>query len=86
MTIAPIEETVDEILEFIREFYQRMDSGLDIENELYKLFDELKEDLWTLIEYPYWIKCTGIVIIPILLQNIMLTQWTVSGYLSLPVK
>jgi len=53
LTIAPIEETVDEILEFIREFYQRMDSGLDIENELYKLFDELKEDLWTLIEYPY---------------------------------
>jgi Papain-like cysteine protease AvrRpt2 len=53
LTIAPIEETVDEILDFIEEFYQREDYDLEIENELHKLFDELKEDLWTLIEYPY---------------------------------
>ena len=53
LTIAPVDEAVDEILAFIQEFYQREDFDLSIENELYKVFDELKEDLWVVIEYPY---------------------------------
>jgi hypothetical protein len=53
LTIVPIDDAVDEILVFIRDNYARAETDLNIETELYKVFDELREDLWVLIEYPY---------------------------------
>ncbi|MDI9256516.1 cysteine peptidase family C39 domain-containing protein [Flavobacterium sedimenticola] len=51
--ISPLEEAVDSILELIDDNFNKKDDDNFIEQELYKIFDELKEDLWVIIEYPY---------------------------------
>ena len=51
--ISPLEESVDSILELIKDNFNKTDDDNFIEQELYKIFDELKDDLWVIIEYPY---------------------------------
>ena len=52
-SITIIDEAVDEIKTYILDNYKKQDIDLTIENELYKVFDKLDEDLWVAIEYPY---------------------------------
>lgn len=51
--ISPIDEAVETILDLIKLNFNKSDEDEYIENELHKIFDELKEDLWVMIEYPY---------------------------------
>lgn len=51
--ITPLEEAVGSILELIENNFNKKDDDNFIEKELYKIFDNLKEDLWVIIEYPY---------------------------------
>lgn len=55
--ISPIDEAVEAILEKINDFFLKdVDDkfvSLEIETEIGKLIDELKEDLFCVIEYPY---------------------------------
>jgi hypothetical protein len=52
-SITNIDEAVDEIKTYILDNYKKHDIDLTIENELYKVFDKLDENLWVAIEYPY---------------------------------
>jgi hypothetical protein len=52
-SITSIDEAVDEIKTYILDYYKKEDIDLDIEKELYKVFDKLDESLWVGIEYPY---------------------------------
>ena len=54
-SITDISQAVPEILRFIAdpEVYDKSDEGQDIENTLYQFVDELRDDLFVLIEYPY---------------------------------
>jgi hypothetical protein len=55
--ISPIDEAVEAILEKINDFFLKdVDDKFvspEIETEIAKLIDELKEDLFCVIEYPY---------------------------------
>ena len=53
--ITNIDQAVSEILRFIAdpEVYDKPDDGQEIENTLYQFVDELRSDLFVLIEYPY---------------------------------
>lgn len=53
--ITTIDQAVTEILRFIAdsEVYNKTDDGQDIENMLYQFVDELRDDLFVFIEYPY---------------------------------
>lgn len=52
-SITQISEAVSTIKDFIFNFYKKEDIDLSIESALYGIFDELKDDLWVTIEYPY---------------------------------
>jgi hypothetical protein len=51
--IDPVEDAVPAVLGFIKSAYEKDDDGLELTNKLDRLFDDLKEDLYTLMEYPY---------------------------------
>lgn len=53
LSITSVGEAVVEVLSFINDFYGREDYDQGIEGALRSVFDELREDLWVLIEYPY---------------------------------
>ncbi|ATP56508.1 hypothetical protein CPT03_08490 [Pedobacter ginsengisoli] len=50
---GPMDDAVEAILSFIKLAYDRDDDGLELSNALHGIFDELKDDLCVLIEYPY---------------------------------
>jgi hypothetical protein len=52
-SITQINEAVNTVKDFIFKFYKKEDIDLSIESVLYQVFDELKDDLWVAIEYPY---------------------------------
>lgn len=53
ISITKIEDAVDTIKAAIETFFGKSDLDLNIESELYKITDTLRDDLWVLIEYPY---------------------------------
>lgn len=52
-SIVPIDKTVDKIKTYINEFYKKDDPDRSIEDALYSIINNLKRDLWSVIEYPY---------------------------------
>jgi hypothetical protein len=53
LVISPIDDAVDSIIELIETNFNKTDEDQSITNEIYNIFDELKDDIWVLIEYPY---------------------------------
>ncbi|MBS1660221.1 MAG: hypothetical protein JST68_04130 [Bacteroidetes bacterium] len=53
LSITSVGEAVSEVLDYISEFYGREDYDQGIEDALSSVFNEFRDDLWVLIEYPY---------------------------------
>lgn len=55
--IAPYEEGIDALIDYIRKYFINGDTAdfllTDLENEVSRLLDELRDDLYLVIEYPY---------------------------------
>ncbi|KIA96018.1 hypothetical protein OA88_21775 [Flavobacterium sp. JRM] len=53
LVISPIDDAVDSIIELIEKNFNKTDEDESIANEISNVFDELKDDIWVLIEFPY---------------------------------